>query len=422
MSAMDKGVLLSSAVFVAIFSQQAFATNGMSSHGFGNNQKAMGGAAVAGSENAMSIASNPASMSFGKSGYTVGLDIFVPDRGTTLVGDQSFSANEDEYFPIPEFAYQKDLGNGQSLGIAVYGNGGMNTAYNAPIFDHATGINSGIDLAQLFISPSWSMKATERTSIGASLNLAYQRVSVKGIADFTQPGFSVDPTKVTDQGYDSSTGVGVSLGMQHQLSDDVKIGMTYRSRTFMSKFDKYAGLFAEGGDLDVPEMVAVGVDIKASPKTRIAMDFSHIRYEDVESIGNDNTLVTGTGQLGADTNGAGFGWENQTIVKVGVKHEVSPTMAIMAGYNHGNSPVKSSQTAFNVLASATVEDHLTLGAEWKLNANSKLSAQYMHALSNEIKGDPTSQAAYVFDSTFTPRVADLEMSQNAFGLAYTTKF
>jgi len=419
MRAINKSVLLSSAVFMAIFSQQVFATNGMAAHGFGANQKAMGGAAVAGSENAMSIATNPASMSFGKSGYTVGVDIFAPDRGATLVGDKDYSANEDEFFPIPEFAYQKNMGK-HSFGVAVYGNGGMNTAYNAPIFDLSPSqINSGIDLAQLFIAPSWSMKATERTSIGASLNLAYQRIKVTGIGDFGAA--SVNPTKLSDQGYDSSTGVGVSLGMQHQLNDDVMVGASYRSRTYMSEFDDYAGLFAESGDLDIPEMITVGVNVKADDKTRFALDLAHIKYEDVKSIGNDNTVATGTGQLGTD-NGAGFGWENQTIVKLGMKHKVSPTMSVMAGYNHGKSPVKASQTAFNVLAPATIEDHLTLGAEWKMGANSTISAQYMHALSNEIKGDATSQAAYVRDAGFTPRVADLEMSQNALGIAYTTKF
>lgn len=415
----NKSILLSSAVVMAISSQQAFATNGMASHGFGVNQKAMGGAAVAGSENAMSIASNPASMSFGKSGYTVGLEVFVPDRGATLVGDRSYSANGEELFPIPEFAYQKNMGK-HSFGVAVYGNGGMNTSYDAPIFDHSPSqINSGIDLAQLFIAPSWSMKATEKTSVGASLNLAYQRVKVTGIGDFGAA--SVNPSKLSDQGYDVSTGVGLSLGMQHQLSDDTMIGINYRSRTYMSEFDDYAGLFAESGDLDIPEMITVGVDVKASEKTRIAFDLSHIKYEDVKAIGNDNTVATGAGQLGTD-NGAGFGWENQTIVKLGMKHELSPKMSIMAGYNHGNSPIKASQTAFNVLAPATIEDHVTLGAEWKMGANSTLSAQYMHALSNEIKGDATSQAAYVRDASFTPRVADLEMSQNALSIAYTTKF
>lgn len=405
----------------AISLPNALATNGMASHGFGINQQAMGGAAVAGHENAMSLATNPASMSFGEDNYTVGIEIFAPERSATLVGDKHYGANSEEYFPIPEFAIQKKLNDKHSVGVAVFGNGGMNTAYNAPIFDHFGGINSGIDLAQLFISPSWAMKVSENTSVGASLNLAYQRVKVEGIGDFLAPGVSADPAHLTDQDYDSSTGAGISIGMQHQLSNDVKIGASYRSRTKMQKFDKYAGLFAEQGGFDVPEMITFGVNIQATPKTQIALDFAHINYDDIKSVGHNNTVATQTGQLGT-SEGAGFGWKDQNIVKLGVKYQYSPKLALMAGYNHAKNPIKESQTAFNVLAPATPEDHVTLGAEWQLDAKSAISAQYMHAFKNKVKGDPLSPAAYVQDPTFTPRVADLEMSQDSIGVAYTRKF
>ncbi|HHC75021.1 MAG TPA: hypothetical protein ENK78_08100, partial [Thiothrix sp.] len=261
---------LSIATLFSTAAPHALATNGMASHGFGTNQKAMGGTAVAGHENAMSMATNPASMSFGENNFTVGVDLFMPDRGATLVGDKAYSANGKESFPIPEFAIQKKLNDKHSVGVAVFGNGGMNTAYNDPIFDHFGGIDSGVDLAQLFISPSWAMQVTDKTSVGVSLNLAYQRIKVEGIGDFLAPGVSADPAHLTDQDYDSATGAGFSLGMQHQLTNDVKVGATYRSVTNMSKFDKYAGLFAEQGGFDIPEMITVGVNVQATPKTEFA--------------------------------------------------------------------------------------------------------------------------------------------------------
>jgi len=416
-----KVAVLPATIIMAFASQQAWATNGMAAHGFGTNQKAMGGAAVATNENAMNIATNPASMSFGEDNWTVGIDLFMPDRSSTIGGNK-FDGNGDELFPIPEFGYQRKLNNKHSVGVAVYGNGGMNTSYSAPIY--ATGLapgavnpgnNSGIDLAQLFIAPSWSMKASEKTSVGASLNLAYQRIEVTGIGDFG--GASVNPAQMTDNGYDSATGAGLSLGVQHKLSDDTTLGATYRTKTKMGKLDKYAGLFANGGEFDIPSMFTVGMSSKVSPKTTVAMDFARINYSDIDAISNQNTVATRTGALGAD-NGAGFGWKDQNIVKVGVKHQYSPTLALMAGYNHGASPVQEGQTSFNVLAPATVEDHITLGAEWKVSNRGKVSAQYMHAIGNEIKGDVMSPAAYAGPGA----VADLDMSQNAIGIAYTSSF
>ena len=66
-----KPSLIAASIMLSVVSQQASATNGYASHGFGTVQKAMGGTAVAGSDNAMNIATNPASMSFGKNNWTV---------------------------------------------------------------------------------------------------------------------------------------------------------------------------------------------------------------------------------------------------------------------------------------------------------------------------------------------------------------
>ena len=70
MQKMIKPSLIAASIVLAISSQQASATNGYAAHGFGTVQKAMGGTAVAGNDNAMNIATNPASMSMGKNNWT----------------------------------------------------------------------------------------------------------------------------------------------------------------------------------------------------------------------------------------------------------------------------------------------------------------------------------------------------------------
>ena len=78
-----KPSLIAASIMLALVSQQASATNGYAAHGFGTVQKAMGGTAVAGNDNAMNIATNPAAMSMGKNNWTAGVDIFIPDRGAS---------------------------------------------------------------------------------------------------------------------------------------------------------------------------------------------------------------------------------------------------------------------------------------------------------------------------------------------------
>ena len=417
--------LLVASVLLAISSQSAFATNGMAPIGVGITQKAMGGAAVATSENTMNAATNPASLSNVADGWDIGAEVFMPDRSATISGtgagfsDGNFDGNDKKMFLIPEGGYKKQLNDKHSVGVAVYGNGGMNTSYTTPIpvFDQRgpAAIKAGINLEQLIVAPTWSVKLNENHSVGVSANLAYQRFEATGLNNFD--GTSTAPGSVTDRGIDSSTGVGASIGWQGKLSPTVTAGISYRSKTNMGKFDKYKGLFAEQGDLDMPAATTAGIAWQATPKTLIAADVQQIEYSKVKAMANPNTMLTATPTpLGAD-NGSGFGWKDQTIYKIGVKHQVKPNFAVLAGYNHAQNPLESSQTLFNVLAPATVEDHVSLGGEWKLNNKANLTAVYTHAFDKTVKGNGATVPA-----GFGGGNSDISMEQNAVGIAYSVKF
>ena len=416
--------LLVASVLLAISSQSAFATNGMAPIGLGITQKAMGGAAVATSENTMNAGTNPASLSNVADGWDIGAEVFMPDRGATITGtpggfsDGTFNGNEKEMFLIPEGGYKRQLNDKHSVGVVVYGNGGMNSSYDKaiPLFDMSGANKAGISLEQLVVAPTWSTKINENNSVGISLNLAYQRFSATGLQNFDAPFQTTSQGNVTNKGNDASTGVGATIGWQGKLSPTVTAGVAYRSKTNMGKLDKYKGLFAEQGDLDMPAATTAGIAWQATPKTLVAADVQQIEYSKVKAMANDNSTLNGMpANLGAD-NGSGFGWKDQTVYKIGVKHQVRPDFAVLAGYNHAKNPLKSGQTLFNVLAPATVEDHVTLGGEWKLNNKANLTAAYTHAFGKDVNGTGSVPAG------FGGGEANLNMEQNAVGIAYSVKF
>ena len=416
--------LLVASVLLAISSQSAFATNGMAPIGLGITQKAMGGAAVATSENTMNAGTNPASLSNVDAGWDIGAEVFMPDRGATITGtpggfsDGTFNGNEKEMFLIPEGGYKRQLNDKHSVGVVVYGNGGMNSSYDKaiPLFDMSGANKAGISLEQLVVAPTWSTKINENNSVGISLNLAYQRFSATGLQNFDAPFQTTSQGNVTNKGNDASTGVGATIGWQGKLSPTVTAGVAYRSKTNMGKLDKYKGLFAEQGDLDMPAATTAGIVWQATPKTLVAADVQQIEYSKVKAMANDNSTLNGMpANLGAD-NGSGFGWKDQTVYKIGVKHQVRPDFAVLAGYNHAKNPLKSGQTLFNVLAPATVEDHVTLGGEWKLNNKANLTAAYTHAFGKDVNGTGSVPAG------FGGGEANLNMEQNAVGIAYSVKF
>jgi long-chain fatty acid transport protein len=412
------------AVAILAFPATSSATNGYFSHGYGIKAKGMGGAGIALPQDALAAAINPAGMVLVGNRLDVGLDWFHPVRGSEIRGnaypDADYDANDKQDFFIPEFGYNKMLGERMSLGIAAYGNGGMNSDYKVNSFERfgATG-SSGVNLEQLFIAPTFAIKPAPGHAIGVSLNFAYQRFSAKGLGPFAMTGpmqASAAPGSVTNNGTDAATGWGVRVGWIGQLTPDLALGATYQSKTAMSKLDKYQGLFAEQGNMDIPENYGLGLAFKATPQLTVAADVVRINYSAIKSIGNGIDHMTLLGNpLGAD-NGPGFGWEDMTVYKLGVSYEANRNLLLRAGYNHGKQPIPGSETFLNILAPGVVEDHVTLGATWAIDSKSEISLSYMHAFKNTVYG-----SGNAIPASYGGGSANLYMYQDTLGIAYGLK-
>jgi long-chain fatty acid transport protein len=263
-----------------------------------------------------------------------------------------------------------------------------------------------------------------------SLNLVFQNFEARGLESFDNVNQSLYVGSVTNRGKDTSRGLGLKLGWTGQISPTVTLGATYQIKTKMSKFDKYKGLFAQAGSFDIPETYGFGVAFKPNDKLTVAADVVQINYSKIKSIAdNGDKFPAIAGTLLGSENGSGFGWGDQTVFKLGMSYQYSPSLMLRAGYNHGKTPLSSTQTFFNILAPATVEDHLTLGATWALADKSELTFSYVHAFEKKVTGISNGNggcAAPVPGCAAQPSVVghpvDLKMYQNSLGIAYGMKF
>ncbi|BAN34647.1 long-chain fatty acid transport protein [Sulfuricella denitrificans skB26] len=416
----------------------ASATNGYFSHGYGIKAKGMGGAATATASDAMGGANNPASMVFVGDRLDVGIDWFSPKRAASRTGAASAGgsldmneASSSNDFLIPEFGYNMMLGEKMSLGITVYGNGGMNTDYQNGSAIPGTGCggsanvlcgsgSTGVNLEQMIVAPTFAYKVNASNSIGVSPLFVYQRFSAKGLQAFGP--LSSDSTKLTNNGHDSSTGWGVRLGWQGKVTDAVTLGATYSPKIDMSKFKRYAGLFAEQGDFDIPMNWNLGVAFKATPAITVALDYQHIDYSGVKAIADSGITAGYAGTTSplalGGSNGLGFGWSNVNAVKLGVEYKYNDALTLRAGINHGDNPIKSGETTFNILAPGVVTDHYTLGATYGVTKDSEITVSYMHAQEKSVSG-PTSP---YFGASVSTGTETIKMYQNSLGVAYGMKF
>jgi long-chain fatty acid transport protein len=434
------------------FVATASATNGYFGHGYSIKSKGMVGAGIAAPMDSMVPATNPAGLTEVGNRLDVGLVLFGPSRDYNVEGAPPVGPDpnrpfplipgtvesDSDYFLIPNIGWSKQINENSAWGIAVYGNGGMNTDYNASTFNYVDPVNlpqgsTGVDLMQLFIAPTYAHKFAEKHSFGITPIIAAQFFEAKGVEAFG--GISTDPTKLSGNGHDSAFGFGARFGYLGKLTDQFSIGLAWQSKIYMDEFDDYAGLFAEQGDFDIPSNWTIGLAFMPTPTVTLALDVQQIYYSDVKAIANPLlpavALAFGSPNpptppnpaynLGTDI-GPGFGWEDMTIIKLGLQWARTEQWTYRFGYSYGEQPIPSSMTLgnfdnevmFNILAPAVPEQHVSFGFTYTFANQSELDFSLVHAFENDVKGlnplDPTAQ-------TIT-----LTMSQWEVGLGYSWKF
>jgi len=417
---------------------QSHATNGYFSHGTSVAEKGLAGAGVAYSQDTLSASNNPAGMVWQGGAWDIGAALFAPIRSYTVTGAPSMNPAEfglvpgnypsdNELFLIPQFGYNWALNEKSTIGISIYGNGGMNTEYPSdkyPAGPYPPGMTAGtyyngkagVNLEQLFISTTYSRKFTDSASWGISGIVAYQRFSATGVGSFAP--YSTDPANLSNNDTDTSTGFGVRLGVQAEVTEGLTLGAAYQPKIDMDEFGKYAGLFAEKGDFDIPSNWTLGLAWHVSNNNVFLFDIQQINYTDVGAVSNPiknlQTNCPGAGCLGGPS-GGGFGWQDMTIYKLGYEWATSDAWTWRLGYSITDQPIPSTEMMFNILAPGVVEQHFTFGFTRSYSNNSDFNVAVMYAPSKKISGPNTFQPSSV-------QTIDLEMYQYELAFSYSKHF
>ena len=400
----------------AAISPLAFATNGYFAHGYGIKSLGMAGVGYALPQDALAAATNPAGTALVGNRLDLGVTWFKPERSVEISGSPipgangHYEGNDSESFLIPEFGYTRQLDERLAFGLAVYGNGGMNTDYGRnPFAAYGSTGDAGVDLAQVFVTPSLAWRISERHTVGVGINYAWQRFEARGIDGFA--AMSESPAKVSDNGHDHSDGWGLRLGWNGQLSDNLSVGVAWSSKIETGKFERYEGLFADHGSFDIPENYGIGLAWQATDRLTLAADVQQIDYSDVKAISNPVSVLFQGHLLGSE-DGPNFGWEDIRVYKLGASYAVSPQLTLRGGYSWADQALDKGETFFNTLAPGVVREHLTLGATWAPESDHEISLFYAHAFSEELKGRNSIPQA------FGGGEVDLKMQQDSVGIAY----
>lgn len=407
---MNKNKLaLAVAVAVSLAAPSAFATNGIIPLGNGMVAHGLGGAGLSNASEASAGMDNPALVVRAGDAVNVAWTMFMPYRevDSTAAANGRVVKSDNNQFAIPQIALTSKLNDSMSWGLMAYAMGGMNTSYRTGPFGGsgsplASNVPESANLQGMIIAPTLSVAFSKDVSAGASLLIGYSTLTGRNLFQTFAPPAGPVTNNTFD---DTSTGFGVKLGVDARVADGITVGAMIQPKMSMSEFGgfkTFLNAFGYTGDagIPLPNEAGVGAKFEVGKNLDIVTDLMYYQWTSVDLF-------------------EFFGWEDQTVLKVGAEWRASDKMALRGGFNYGASPISGGNrtpngnfdVAFaNYLFPAISETHVTVGLGYKLDKSMTVNAYYLYS------PKATETATTASFGGAVPAGVEVSMSQHAFGI------
>jgi long-chain fatty acid transport protein len=340
-------VMAALAVYAGRAGAAGFALMEQSASGLGNAYA--GQAAVA--QDATTVFINPAGMSFLPGPQVVvgvaAIDVSakfsnngssIPNLAT-LTGSQpgDNGGNAGSLIGVPNFYATLPVGDRFSIGIGVTVPFGLKTEYDDTWIGRFQGIES--KLTTINYNPAVAYKVTDTISIGAGVSYQFLQVDLTN-AVATQVGEG--RTRLTAQ----DGAWGWNLGAIFQVSPDMRIGASYRSRldynlkgsvntTFLANGAAVPnGSFSTSADVTFPDMFSLSVAQKFGDKWDMLGDITYTHWGVLQQINIINAAN------GATRESVVLNFQDAWRLSLGLNYHLSESWTLKGGLAWDQSPVQ----------------------------------------------------------------------------------
>lgn len=427
----SQSLVLALGLGAALAPCSSFGADGFFVTGYGPRQKALAGASVADGRDGMAAAVNPATIVGLDRQITIGVTANLAYRGYSTAGLPRVIAPGDvrsgrSWTPIPNSGNIRPIDADSAWSFVSFSNGGINSAYDvrnfrAPLGGPFGGGFAGVDIRQGFFSVDYARRfhtAIGPIAIGLAPTFAAQMVNIQGLKSFAP--YSTNPWEMSDMSFDWSFGGGFRVGLLWGITDRLRFGFSGSTPMWMSRLDKYSGLFGNGGKLDIPAQLQAGFAYDLTPDLTLMADWRHIFYSAVPAIGNGGgplrlrSLGAGTGLDYRDTDSASFA----------VEWRATPALALRAGYHYSTLALRSRSLTFAALAPNVAKHHLGAGFSYAVTRNSSFDFALLWAFKNSASGFESipQSAALPFGRINTAAAINVWAYGGAFTVGYNYKF
>lgn len=371
--------------------------------GTGAKEKGMAGAGLALPQDGVAAINNPAASGLVADQISIGATALLANTEFEVAGpgtgpfpmEPGVDDGAERWFGIPYMTAPRRFDGRWSGALSVYGFFGLGSNHIAalrhncpvPLGPGANGAycggEAGVDFSALLVAPSLAYALSPSWSIGIAPVLAYSRIEVRGLGAFA-PG-SIAPGNVSDNGFDEAFGFGAKAGLHFQ-APRFSFGLTYQSKMDMRPFEGYRGLFADGGKVDLPSVVSVGVAADITDDLIALFDVKHVLYSDSAPLSNRFALPGPGAPLLGSADGAGFGWNDQTTFHLGLQYHWRPDMVVRTGYAYSTRLFDDDQVLLNALSPGTMTHHFALGGSYFLDGARSVDLGATYVPSTNVAG------------------------------------
>jgi long-chain fatty acid transport protein len=404
-----KGCTLLAAALV-LASAPAQAGNGHVLHGIGATNSSMGGAGVALPNDPLGALNlNPALLTrLDGHRFEFSVEYNTPSNAVeSRVGPFSGRTEEDgDPALVPAFGWTHHQSGGRiAYGMGVLGLAGFGADYpqdsrNPLLAPQPQGFGRVYSNYQLMKVPTvlaWQLG--DQLSLGFSFNAARSALTASP-AGFAAPDCSgpAGPCFFPSVNSDSAWGFGATVGAYYEVTPAVALGLSYSTEIDFEDFEwnstaanpnrpNFGTARRIELQLNYPAVLVAGVGITPGDRLAIALDGKWINYEDTEGF--------------ADV----LGFEDITVVALGVQFRATDRFTLRAGYNVSDNPIPEDRTFFTVATPAIFEDRVTAGLGIRATESLELNLGYYHVFENRISGPFISPAGPVPGTEVTTEMA-----------------
>lgn len=380
--------------FATGFPTISFAGDGFFATAYGPRHRALAGASVADGRDAMAASVNPATIVGLGRQFSLGMTANMAYRGYETTGFPRVIAPGNiesgrTWTPIPNSGQVHQIDADSAWSIVTYSNGGINSAYDArpgrlPWGGPFGGGFLGLDIRQAFGSVDYARRfhtAYGPVTIGFAPTVAVQMVNVQGLRSLA--AYSSSPYEMSDMAFDWSYGGGVRMGVLWDITDRLRFGASGSTPMWMSRLDKYSGLFGGQGKFDIPAQLQAGFAYDLLPNLTLMADWRHIFYSAVPAIGEGSSPLLYR-SLGVNN---GFDYRDTDSASFGVEWRATPSLALRAGYHYATLAPRTRSVTFAALSPALNDHHLGAGLNYAVTKNSSFDFAFLWAFKNSMSGN-----------------------------------